>query len=109
VSAAASPSSSLRRFADVRDLAPLVVYGHAGSASCLPLFELLHSLQLRYVLRTCAQGSRTRAALILHLGSLFELPVLHDPNTGQSSRGKIDALSYLRRTYMDANDDDEET
>jgi hypothetical protein len=106
VSAAASPSSSLRRFADVRDLAPLVVYVHVGSASCLPLFELLHSLQLRYILRTCAQGSRTRVALILHLGSLFELLVPRDPNTGLCSRGKVDALSicdaptWMRMTTM---------
>jgi hypothetical protein len=64
------------------------------------LFKLLHSLQLRYVLRTCAQGSRTRAALILHLGSLFELLVSRDPNTGQSSRGKGDALSYLSATHL---------
>jgi len=104
-----SPSSRRPFPRDVRDLAPLVVFGHEGSSSCRPLFELLHSLQLRYVLRVCAQGSPTRARIVLHLGSLFQLPVMHDPNTGQSSLGSADALRYLRTTYAgDAAADDED-
>jgi hypothetical protein len=59
----------------------------------------MSSLQLSYVLRTCAQGALNRAKLALEFGNLFDLPVIKDPNTGRVILGSRPCVDYITETY----------
>lgn len=85
----------------LRDLHPLTVYGSEAHPSCRGVFELLCSLQLPYLLKTCAQGSVHRAHLVMEYGDQWKLPTVVDPNTRRALIGGQTAVEYLLATYTD--------
>lgn len=97
--AATAGASLLRPWSSVTQLQPLTLYAHESSAKCRPVFEILASLQLAHLVRTCAQGSLNRARLVMDYGSLFDLPTLLDPNTGRAVVGGAACVHYLIDTY----------
>lgn len=85
----------------VEELHPLTIYGSEAHAHCRPVFELCCSLQIPYVLLTCAEGSVHRAKLILDYGDEWKLPTIIDTNTNQTRIGAPACADYILHTYTD--------
>ena len=83
------------------DLQPLTIYAHEANANSRAVFEVCCSLQMPYVLYTCAQGSVHRARQILEYRDRAKLPTIVDPNTRKVLIGTTTCVEYLLSTYTD--------
>lgn len=77
---------------------PLVLYQFEGCPACRKVRERLHELDLVFVSKSCARGSRRRDEL-RRLGGRVMVPYLVDPNTGAAMYESDDICRYLDRTY----------
>lgn len=81
---------------------PLVFYGAQGHAGVIVVFDALSCLELPYLWKACALGSRNAAERASLVGEGAAL-CLHDPSTGFVS-GKPAAIArYLYKTYQVGN------
>lgn len=81
---------------------PLVVYGAQGHPGAIIVFDALSCLEVPYLWKACALGSRKAAERASMVGEGAAL-CLHDPNTGFVS-GKPAAIArYLYKTYQVGN------
>lgn len=78
---------------------PLVVFGAQGDAGSIVVFDALTCLELPYLWKSCAQGSRKRAELAALAGAGASL-CLQDPNTGFVSSSPAVIARYLYATYQ---------
>jgi len=77
---------------------PLVLWGYEGSPFVKLAREVLNELELPYLLKTCARGSPKRDAMLEKFDH-FQVPLLEDPNTGESMFESAYIVDYLERTY----------
>ncbi|MHA7834808.1 MAG: glutathione S-transferase N-terminal domain-containing protein [Algiphilus sp.] len=81
---------------------PLVFYGAQGNAGAIVVFDALSCLEIPYLWKACAHGSRKaaeRAALVGEGAALC----LHDPNTAFVSAKPAAIVRYLYMTYQVGN------
>jgi len=77
---------------------PLELYGFEASPDCRLVREVLCALEIPYRLTNVARGSPRRGALAARAGR-FEVPWLHDPNTGAELFGASACVDHLEATY----------
>jgi hypothetical protein len=78
---------------------PLVFYGAQGDAGSIRVFDALSCLELPYLWKTCARGSRKQAELAERAGR-GAVRGLEDPNTGFVSSAAAAIVRYLYETYQ---------
>lgn len=71
-----------------------------ASPFCRIVRESLSSLELPYILRNVAKGSRSRAAFEKRSGKM-QVPWLSDPNTGTEMFESADIVEYLLEEYAE--------
>lgn len=85
-----------------RPAEPLVFFGAQGNADAIRVFDALTCLELPYLWRACARGSRKEAELAELAGAAAAL-CLKDPNTGFVSSAPSAIVRYLYKTYQTGN------
>lgn len=80
----------------------LVFYGAQGNAGSMVVFDALSCLELPYLWKACAKGSRKEAELAELAGEQASL-CLSDPNTGFVSTKPAAIARYLYTTYQVGN------
>lgn len=76
----------------------LELYDYEGCPFCRKVREALCELDLDYVARPVARGSKRRK-LLKNLGGKVQVPYLVDPNTGTRMYESDDIVAYLDATY----------
>jgi len=82
--------------------APLIFYGAQGNAGSIMVFDALTCLELPYLWKTCARGSR-KAAELAELTGSTAVVCLKDSNTGFVSSAPATIVRYLYKTYQTGN------
>ena len=78
---------------------PLIFLGAQGNAGSIMVFDALTCLELPYLWKACARGSRKEAELAELAGPTAQL-FLKDPNTGFVSSVPAIIVRYLYKTYQ---------
>ncbi|MDV3504636.1 glutathione S-transferase N-terminal domain-containing protein [Marinobacter sp. M-5] len=78
---------------------PLIFFGAQGNAGSIRVFDALTCLELPYLWKACARGSRKEAELAELAGSSARL-CLKDPNTDFVSSVPTAIVRYLYKTYQ---------
>lgn len=78
---------------------PLIFLGAQGNAGSIMVFDALSCLELPYLWKACASGSRKESELAELSGPTAVL-CLKDPNTGFVSSGPAAIVRYLYKTYQ---------
>lgn len=81
---------------------PLVFYGAQGHPGAIVVFDALSCLEVPYLWKACANGSRKAAERASLVGEGAAL-CLHDPNTGFVSGRPSAIVRYLFTTYQVGN------
>ncbi len=79
---------------------PLVLYSFEASPYCRLVREALCELEIPYLLRNVAKGSKKRKQFVEMSGKMM-VPYLIDPNTDTAMFESADIVRYLRDTYAD--------
>jgi len=80
---------------------PLELYEFEACPYCKKVREALSALNIEYISRSSARGSKKRAD-VMDQGGRQQFPYLVDPNTGTSMFESEDIIDYLYSTYGEA-------